>query len=321
MYLIAEIGFNHNGDIELAKDMIHAASESGADAVKFQTFRASDIALPSSAHYHLIKKGELDLKDHELLFETAKKSGIEFLSTPFSQRSADLLNQVGVSAFKIASMDCTNRPFLEYIACFGKPVYLSTGMADLYEIAESLNCLNAAGCKQLFLLHCISHYPPKAKDLNLDVIPFLKHLFNLPVGYSDHYPGIEACFAAAIKGAEVIETHFTLDNTQEGGDHFHSATPEELKTLRQRIDLFYAMSGSRQAIYDRPDRICKDDFRRGVYAQQDLKKGDTLSVNDLFCTRPPNEFTPNDINFLIGKILKRDIPLNHPITGLSIFSG
>ncbi|OGR25860.1 MAG: hypothetical protein A2277_21320 [Desulfobacterales bacterium RIFOXYA12_FULL_46_15] len=321
MYLIAEIGFNHNGDIELAKDMIHAASESGANAVKFQTFKASDIALPSSEHYKMIQQGELHLKDHEILFETSQKAGIEFLSTPFSRESVDLLDKIGVSAFKIASMDCTNKPFLEYIACTGKSIYLSTGMADLHEIAASVECIKNAGCKQLFLLHCISHYPAKAHDLNLDIIPFLKNLFNLPVGYSDHYPGIDACFAAVIKGAQVIETHFTLDKTILSGDHFHSATPEDLKTLRQRVELFNTMSGSIYAIYDRPDRPCKNDFRRGVYALKGLKKGAVISENDLFCTRPPNEFTPDDIQFLIGKILAKDILANHPILRSSIIAG
>lgn len=320
MYLIAEIGFNHNGDMALAEDMIWAASESGADAVKFQTFKASDIALPSSAHYQLIQKGELILKDHETLFETAKKAGIKFLSTPFSRESADLLSAIGVSAFKIASMDCTNKPFLTYVAGKGKPVYLSTGMADLGEIAESVSCLKSAGAKDLVLLHCISHYPPKAEELNLDIIPFLKDLFQIPIGYSDHYPGIEACFAAAIKGAEVIETHFTLDNTIEGGDHFHSATPDQLKSLRQRVALFDIMTGSRQAIFKRPDGPCKKDFRRGVYARKDLKKGHVISEEDLFCTRPPNDFTPDDMRFLIGKKLREDVSSNQAIARSSIFS-
>ena len=313
MYLIAEIGFNHEGDMALAEEMILAAAGAGADAVKFQTFRATDIALTSSPHFSLIRKGEMTPENHALLFETAQKAGIDFLSTPFSVNGVDLLQDIGVSAFKVASMDCTNKPLLKHIARTGKPVYLSTGMAELYEIAESLQYLKQNGSGQVSLLHCISHYPAEAADLNLDIIPFLNRIFNVPAGYSDHYPGIEACFAAAVLGARVIETHFTLDKKKPGGDHGHSADPDDLKALKTRIRHFREMQGRKDAIFSRPDRNCAKDYRRGVYASRDLNPGDIISENDLFCARPASDFTPNDIPFLEGKKVIAKVAANNPI--------
>lgn len=314
MYLIAEIGFNHEGKMDVARDLIHAAAEAGADAVKFQTFRAGDIALPSSPHYDLIKQGELTHENHVDLFETAQKAGLDFLSTPFSLGSVDLLQKIGVSAFKVASMDCTNLPLLKHIAATGKPVYLSTGMAELHEIALSLNRLKAWSKGEVILLHCLSLYPAGAKDLNLDVIPFLRSLFNVPVGYSDHYPGTDACFAAAAMGAQVIETHFTLDKSIPGGDHGHSADPHDIKKLKEKLVLFEQMKGSKEAVYFRPDKKCALDFRRGVYAGRDLVEGNQIQADDLVCSRPPSDFTPNDIRELVGRTLKESVSAFNPIT-------
>jgi len=318
MYLIAEIGFNHGGDMILAGDMIQAAAQAGADAVKFQTFRAQDIALPSSPHYAMIQKGELSLKDHMKLSEIAQKYSIDFLSTPFSTEGVDLLMKVGVSAFKVASMDCTNHPLLRYIAKTGKSIYLSTGMARLEEIADSLDELAQNNCTEVAVLHCISKYPAAAEDLNLDIISYLKEKFKVRVGYSDHYPGIEACFAAAIQGAEIIETHFTLDKTLPDGDHSHSADPADLIDLKTRFTLFSTMTGSRKIIDQRPDQGFAKDFRRGVYTRRAVKKGERLTETNLYCTRPPNDFTPDDIKYLNGKILNQDLAANSPVSPLTI---
>lgn len=314
MYLIAEIGFNHEGDIELAKQMIKAAAENGADAVKFQTFNASDIALPDAPHYSLIKDGELTPEQHELLFKTAVDEGVEFLSTPFSMTGVDMLDELGVSAFKVASMDCTNTPLLEKIAKKGKPMFISTGMTELHEMADTVNTLKNAGCTDMTLLHCISHYPAETEDLNLDIIPYINSVLNVPVGYSDHYPGVDACIAAAMLGASVIETHFTLDKTREGGDHAHSADPADLGYLKKQMDLFFKMKGNRENIFNRPDRSCKKDYRRGVYVASDMKKGEIIKGENLFCSRPESDFTPHDIKYLEGRTLTSDIKANKPIT-------
>ena len=314
MYLIAEIGFNHEGDIELAQKMIQAASDNGADAVKFQTFQARDIALPTSAHYDLIKQGELTENQHTILFETAMKSGVDFLSTPFSDSGVKLLDKIGVSAFKVASMDCTNKPLLKQIARTGKPVYISTGMAELYEIAQTLHFLETSNCSEVTLLHCISHYPAKAEELNLSIIPYLESIFNVPIGYSDHFPGVYACIAAAMQGAAVIETHFTMDKTLPGGDHGHSADPRDLKHLKNTLELFRTMAGSKDKIFNRPDRPLTKDFRRGVYAAEHLTAGSRIEKTQLFCTRPESDFNPDDMEYLEGRILTKNIPVNQPVT-------
>ncbi len=314
MYIIAEIGFNHNGEIPLALKMIKAAARAGADAVKFQTFRAYDIALPSSPHYTLIKKGEMSFEDHVQLYQAANDYGIDFLSTPFSPWAVELLEKIGVSAYKVASMDLTNKHLLKYIAQTGKPIYLSTGMAELAEVANTLFFLREQKSESVTLLHCVSSYPAKAEDLNLDIIPFLKDIFGLPTGYSDHYPGTDACLAAAMLDADVIETHFTLDSSTEGGDHCHSAVPDALQSLIENIRLFEMMRGSKEFIYSRPDRPFADQFRRGVYAATDLRKGSSLTENDLLFSRPVSDFTPSDLDRLIGKELIKDIAENQAIS-------
>jgi N,N'-diacetyllegionaminate synthase len=207
MYIIAEIGFNHEGDLTLAEQMIRAAASAGVHAVKFQTYRAKDLALPSSPHYEAIKCGEMDLGQHQRLAAVAQDCQVDFLSTPYSPWAVDLLEQVGISAYKVASMDCTNTYLLKYIAQTAKPVYLSTGMANVSEIGETLEFLRQEQSGPVTLLHCISMYPASAEVLNLEIIPFLRTLFEIPVGYSDHYPGTKACLAAAMLGATVIERH------------------------------------------------------------------------------------------------------------------
>jgi sialic acid synthase SpsE len=307
MYIIAEIGFNHEGDMGLAVQMIEAAARAGANAVKFQTYRAIDLALPSAPHYEAIKCGEMTLEQHQELTRVACDCGIDFLSTPYSAWAVELLERVGVPAYKVASMDCTNTHLLGFIAQTKKPIYLSTGMATLAEIAETLHFLNTENSGDVTLLHCVSLYPAQADDLHLDIIPLLKKLFGVPVGYSDHYPGIQACLAATMLGAEVIETHFTLDTSKEGGDHHHSADPDMLRQLVSEIHLFTTMKGKERAIYHRPDRQWVVKFRRGVYAAKHLPAGSTLNEKDLLFCRPTSAFSPNDIDWLKGKITSQDV--------------
>jgi sialic acid synthase SpsE len=307
MYVIAEIGFNHGGDIALAEEMIAAAAEAGADAVKFQTFKADDIALPTSPHYKIIRCGEMDLAAHLHLKEAADKYNVDFLSTPFSKSGVDLLLEVGVPAIKVASMDCTNKYLLDYIAKTGKPIYLSTGMANLSELADTLDFLQHQKSGAVYLLHCISMYPAAEENLNREIIPLLKHLFNVPVGYSDHYPGTKACLAAAMLGAEIIETHFTLDASRKDGDHFHSVEPDALKALIADIHLFKKMQGNRFNIFNRADRPLAREYRRGLYTARKLDKGEVLEEQDLLMCRPPAELSPSDAHLLIGKVLRHDL--------------
>lgn len=307
MYIIAEIGFNHGGDCALAKQMIEAAAKAGADAVKFQSFKAGDLALPSSEHFSLIENGELNEAEHRELAEVAKKLDVDFLSTPFSLAAVDMLDDIGVPAFKVASMDLTNKQLLSRVAATGKPVIISSGMATLEEIAEHLDFLHAEGAGEITLLHCVSKYPAPAEELHLQAIPFLKELFGVKVGYSDHYPGVLACVAAAALGAEVIETHFTLDHSWTGGDHHHSADPEELALLVQQAKEIQAFGGSARALLTRTDRPFASDFRRGLYAARDLKAGEKLGEADFIACRPVNDFGPSDIASLTGRTLKKPL--------------
>ncbi len=305
--IIAEIGFNHEGDIGLAKKMIRDAAAAGADAVKFQTFRAIDIALPTSPHYSAIQAGEMTLEHHLQLAETAKENNIMFLSTPFSAWGVELLEKVKVPAYKVASMDCTNTHLLECIAGTGKPIYLSTGMASLAEMAVTLRFLEEKKSGPVTLLHCLSLYPAQAKDLNLKIIPYLKKIFNIPVGYSDHYPGRDACLLAAILGADVIETHFTYDTQKEGGDHGHSVDGPMLEKLVCQIKDYEAMMGTSDSLHDRPDAAFRDVFRRGLYFSRDMKKQETIITDDLLMTRPVSQLGTNDLQQILGKKLLQDI--------------
>ena len=305
MYIIAEIGFNHEGDIKLAIQMIEAAAQAGANAVKFQTYRALDLALPSAPHYNAIKCGEMSLEQHKELANVAHDCGVDFLSTPYSQWAVELLEHIGVPAYKVASMDCTNTHLLRLIATTQKPIYLSTGMATLSEIAATLDFLQENNSGEVILLHCLSLYPGKAEDLHLDIIPLLKKLFGGRVGYSDHYPGVQACLIAAVLGAEILETHFTLDIAKPGGDHCHSATPEMLQQLIADIHLANQMRGKEQAIYNRPDRQWAKTFRRGMYAAKSLNKEQVIKEEDLLFCRPTSELSPNDIDWLRGKKLSQ----------------
>ncbi|MGE4297642.1 MAG: N-acetylneuraminate synthase family protein [Desulfovibrionaceae bacterium] len=298
-YLIAEVGFNHEGDMDCARRMIRAAADSGVDAVKFQTYRAIDIALPSSPHFAAIGMGEMDIAQHRMLKAETDACGVAFLSTPFSVWAVDLLEEVGVGRYKIASMDVSNPVLLRRVASTGKPVILSTGMATLAEIAGAVEVLREAGAGEIALLHCISKYPAATEDLNLAAIARLKEVFGLVTGYSDHYPGIEACFAAAVAGADIIETHFTLDNTLTTADHSHSATPAQLVELRERLTLLRAMLGNPD-VNDRLDAANAAIFRRGVYAARDIAPGAVVTEEDILLCRPPTSLTPHDALRLPG---------------------
>lgn len=306
-YIIAEIGFNHAGDLNLAEKMIAIAAENGADAVKFQTYRAFDIALPSASHYNSIQCGEMSLKEHQRLAAFSHKHDLDFLSTPFSSWAIDILEQVNVPTYKIASMDCTNKPLLKLVAQTKKPVILSSGMSSMDEIGESIDFLTSEGCPKVTLLHCQSLYPATAESLNLKAIPLLKEIFNIPVGYSDHYPGPDACILAASLGAEIIESHFTDDTTREGGDHMHSLDGPGLKKLVESIDLQNKMLGTTRGVFQRPDEKYRSSYRRGVYFRNNLPKNHIITEDDLYFSRPFKSTSPNNLGEILGKKLTESV--------------
>lgn len=318
--VVAEVGFNHEGDMAVAREMIRAAAGAGAHLVKFQTFAATDIALPGSPHFDLIRAGELDLPRMRDLAAAARESGIEFFSTPFSTRAVEQLEAVGAPLYKVASMDLTNRRLLAAVAETGKPAILSTGMASLAEIAASVEFMLGRGAESLALLHCLSLYPANAEDLNLAAIGFLRRTFGLPVGWSDHFPGAKACLAAWFHGAQIIETHFTLDAERGDGDHAHSTDPASLKALLDDIRLFAAMRGSEDFFALRADRLFAPQFRRGVHAARDLGAGERPGLDDLLFCRPQGELTPDDAAPLLGRALARPVRRYSPL-GLDDFTG
>jgi N,N'-diacetyllegionaminate synthase len=243
--IIAEAGVNHNGSIDLAVQLIDAAKASGADAVKFQTFRADRIATRSAekanyqqrqaadgeSQFEMLQRLELDAAAHRRLFDYCRKTAIQFLSSPFDIQSIDLLDTLEVPLLKIPSGEITNLPFLERIAAKGRPVILSTGMSTLGEVEEAVQVLRAGGVSEITLLHCVTEYPAPYAEINLRAMQTLKSAFGLPVGYSDHTPGIEIAIAAVALGAEVIEKHFTLDRSLPGPDHSASLEPKEFKQM------------------------------------------------------------------------------------------
>lgn len=313
-YFIAEIGFNHGGNIGLAKKMIESATSSGVDAVKFQTYRAQDLALPSSKHFKTIKAGEMNLKQHLGLAGIAKANKIDFISTPYSRQAVDLLEKAGVKAYKIASMDLTNTELLRCVAKTRKPLIVSTGMATLSEISSAIKILRSLKSGPVTLLHCISKYPANPEDLNLSFMDRIRQVCGCPVGYSDHTKGTMACFIAAIFGAAVIEKHFTLDSSMRGADHYHSAEPWQFKKLIEDVRLAFSIIGRPENFKNRSDRPAAAYFRRGVYALVDIPKGSDILREHLACCRPESEFSPKDLDKIIGRRARCDIKANTPLT-------
>jgi len=316
VFIIAEAGVNHNGSIALAKQLIDVAAKSGADAVKFQTFIAEEVVSTdapkaeyqkqttdaSESQLDMIKKLELSKEDHRELMDYAKHKNIMFLSTPFDNKSVDLLVELGVPLIKISSGEITNHPFLEYIAKKGLPIILSTGMSSLKEVAEAVSVIKEAGCKDLTLLHCTSNYPARVEDCNL-----LEDAFDVPVGYSDHTPGIYVPLAAAAMGACVIEKHFTLDKNLPGPDHRASLEPAELEEMVRGIRLVEKALGSPVKAPVESELEVRDVARRSIVAKVDIPAGTVITEDMLVFKRPGTGVAPTDVSKLIGRKTKYDI--------------
>lgn len=323
-YIIAEIGANHNGDMELAKKMIDKAKECGADCVKFQSWTKDSIFSKKTYEDNfflrddyrnrtdytleeIVDKYHIGEKQHMELKEYCDKIGIDFNSTPFSKKEVDLLVDVlDVPFIKIASMDLNNIPFLTYVAGKGKPVVISTGLCNLSDVNDAVECLKENGCSQIVLLHCVSIYPPKDEQVNLNNIDMLKTTFDLPVGYSDHTLGTIAPILSFAKGICVFEKHFTLDKDMVGWDHKISANPDELKIICEAADSAYQMLGSYTKVVNE-DQERRDAFQRSIVAAKPIAKGQVIQEEDLDYKRPGIGISPKHYKFVIGKTAKRDI--------------
>ena len=311
-YIIAEIGFNHGGSLKLAERMIRAAAKSGANAVKFQSYKVGDICLPSNKYYNIVKTGELTVEDHRKLKKLADTLKIDFLSTPFSVQWVDILDRLGVKGFKVASMDMTNHLLLKAIAGKKKTVYLATGVGSLDEVKNSVKVMKKHGARDIVVLHCISNYPTKPEDIHLGFMSDIAKATNLPVGFSDHSLGVAAPLAAIALGATVIEKHFTTDKNLDGPDHKISLDPAELKALTEGAKVVAAAMSPMKSANKRPDIGNRSTMRRGVYAAKDMKKGDKITLEKLKFVRP--EITPMEkLDSILKTRAVRDFKANEPI--------
>jgi N,N'-diacetyllegionaminate synthase len=324
-YIIAEIGVNHNGDINLALKMIDAAYEAGADAVKFQSFKSDKLVskFAEKAKYQqdhtgtnetqleMLKKLELSPEDHLIIKEYCTKKNIDFLSTPFDEETAIFLKEIGIHAYKVGSGDLTNIPFLRKIDEFGLPIILSTGMSNLGEIEEALEVINKSS---IALLHCTSSYPAPVEDINLRAMVTIQKAFNKVVGYSDHTEGIEIALAAVALGARIIEKHFTLDKNLPGPDHKASLEPHEFKQLVKSIRIVEKSLGDGVKRCMPSEENTKEVARKSLVVSQNLKPGDILTRKNLAIKRPGTGIQPKDYNLLLGKTVKREVKQDQVLT-------
>lgn len=313
-FIIAEAGVNHNGDVNLAKKLIDVAKGAEADAVKFQTFKAEDLVSKCAekaeyqkettdakeSQFKMIKKLELSQSDFAELFDCAQKKGIIFLSSPFDKGSVDLLNGLGIPAFKVGSGEITNFPLLEHIARKKKPIIISTGMSTLGEIEDALEVIHKEGAKEIALLHCITAYPARVEDVNLKAIETLRCKFKLPVGLSDHTLGITIPIAAVVLGASIIEKHFTLDKSMPGPDHKASLEPEELKQMVKAIrEVEKAMGDGNKTPTDEEKQVQKV-ARRSIVAGVNIPKGTIITEAMLRIKRPGTGIKPKYLENVCG---------------------
>ena len=329
VFVIAEAGVNHNGSIELAKKLIDVASDAGADAVKFQTFKADKLVSKDAqkanyqkemtdaqeSQYEMIKKLELDIDTHKELIAYCKEKNIMFLSTPFDLDSIDLLNDLGLEIFKIPSGEITNLPYLRHIGSLKKKVILSTGMADIGEIEDALDVLVEAGTKKedITVLHANTMYPTPMEDVNLKAMVTIGQTFNVAFGYSDHTLGIEVDIAAVAMGASCIEKHFTLDKTMEGPDHKASLEPDELKAMVKAIRNIEVALGSSIKKPSPSEKPNIQVARKSIVASNPIKKGEILSEENLAIKRPGNGISPMRWDEIIGSIAQKDYDVDELI--------
>ncbi len=321
-YVIAEIGSNHNGDMDLCRRLIAAAAAAGAPAVKFQSW--SERSLIAAAEYarntsyadrkrhfgslrEMVRAYQLTPDQHRQAHAFCVEHGIAFCSTPFSAAEADLLEELEVPFYKIASMDIVHLPLLRHVARKRKPVVISTGMATLGEIAQAVETVRAEGNQDIILLHCVSIYPPQTDQINLRNMAMLAQAFGVPCGFSDHTLGVVVPLAAIALGACVIEKHFTLDKDLPGWDHAVSADPAELRTIVGEGRNIQAALGSSQRTVSPAEMAKRAQFRRSLVAGRDLAAGHMLGPDDLDAKRPGTGIAPDQLASVLGRKLARDL--------------
>ena len=326
-YVIAELSANHNGKLETALRIIDEAKKAGADAVKLQTYKPDTITLNCDSEdfkirgglwdgrtlYDLYEEAHMPWDWHKPLFDRARQLGLTIFSSPFDNTAIDLLEDLNTPAYKIASFEAVDLALIKYAASTGKPMIISTGMADAKEIAEAIESAREGGCKELAILHCVSGYPAPAKDYNLRIIPEMIERFGLVTGLSDHTLDNTTAIASVALGASIIEKHFTLDRSGGGPDDSFSLEPSELAALCNGARTAWSALG--QVNYNRKSSELENvKFRRSLYFIKDLKKGDVISEDCVRSIRPGYGLAPKFLNQILGGIVKRDVASQTPVT-------
>lgn len=322
-YIIAELSANHNGRLETALKIIEEAKSAGADAIKLQTYTADTITLNSDAEefqirgglwdgkslYQLYQEAHMPWEWHKPLFEHARKLDITIFSSPFDNTAVDLLESLNAPAYKIASFEAVDLPLIKYVASTGKPMIISTGMADAEEIAEAIEAAREGGCKELAILHCVSGYPAPSEDYNLRTIPDMIQRFGLVTGLSDHTLDNATAITSVALGASIIEKHFTLDRSGGGPDDSFSLEPKELEALCRGCKTAWAALG--QVDYGRKSSEQGNvQFRRSLYFVKELKAGDVITADAIRSVRPGFGVAPKYIDKLLGRKVKSDVIAN-----------
>ena len=332
-FVIAEAGVNHNGSLDLAFKLVDTAAEAGANAVKFQTFNAESVVSPEApkAHYQEVNTGfdesqldmvrrlELTASQHRALQAHCRGRRILFLSTPFDEKSVDLLKEMRVPALKVASGEISNLDFLGCIAKQGLPVILSTGMSTMNEVDAAISVLRAHGLQSLALLHCVSNYPAASADCNLAAMDAMRSAFQLPVGWSDHSLGIHMSLAAVARGADIIEKHFTLDRGFPGPDHAASLDPTELGALVREIRDVELSIGTgvkvRQAVEENTAAVA----RRSIHAVRAIVAGHRITREDLVMLRPGTGIPASQLDKVVGRMTRRDVQAGSALSDADLF--
>ena len=326
-YIIAEMSANHNGSLQTAFRIIDEAKKAGADAVKIQSYTADTITLPCESEdfmirgglwdgqslYGLYQKAHMPWEWHQPLFDYARAAGITLFSSPFDESAVELLESLGAPAYKIASFEAVDLPLIRHAARTGKPLIISTGMADAEEIAEAVDAARSAGCRELALLHCVSGYPAPAADYNLRTLPDMAQRFRLPAGLSDHTLDNTTAVAAVALGACIIEKHFTLDRNGGGPDDSFSLEPDGLAALcRDSRTAWQALGAVDYGLKSSEQGNIK--FRRSLYFVRDMQAGETIDAGAIRSVRPGYGLAPKHFDALLGKTLKRAVSACTPVS-------
>ncbi|MCT2533602.1 pseudaminic acid synthase [SAR92 clade bacterium H231] len=330
-YVIAELSANHNGSIETAYKIIEEASLAGADAIKLQTYRPDTMTLDCESEdfqihgglwdgrtlYELYEEAHMPWEWHKPLFEHGRKLGITIFSTPFDNTAVDLLEDLNTPAYKIASFEAVDLPLIKYVASTGKPIIISTGMADVEEISEAIEAAREGGCKELAILHCVSGYPAPASDYNLRTISNMINRFGLVTGLSDHTLDNTTAVTSVAMGVSIIEKHFTLNRSGGGPDDSFSLEPLELKALCQGARVAWESLG--KVDYGRKSSEQANlQFRRSLYFVKNLKAGEIITADSVRSVRPGFGLPPKMFDHIVGKAVTHNVSANSPVDGSKI---